>query len=735
MADYDTIMRALRNAHSAGDTAAAKRLAQMARAAKGEAGLSMAPAEDPSIAAMRERAQAAKAGTLRASPASLDRAARADQTATDRIVLESVGTAGGVAAKAVQGIPFAGEWIDEGFDKLSPGRGERLRQIQGAMDRERPKTALAAEIGGGVVASLPLAIGAAGVVGNAATKVGSVGRAVGIGATAGASEGAIAGAGRAEAGQRLQGAVTGGAAGAALGGGIAALAPAFGAAAKGLSARIKKIDVATIAEEFGLSKSAARQVKAALASENFDDALARLARGGDDAMLADAGQATGALLDAATKTGGEALSVASGRVEARAAGANTRLVSVMDDILGTPGGMNAAARDIAQRTSAARSAAYNRAYSKPINYEFGAAGDKILGVIDRVDPGVMRRAVSEANAAMRDLGIKNKQILIDVAENGEIAFRQLPDVRQLDELKKALDKVARDEVDSFGRKTAAGIRAAGQAADLRKALAEAVPEYSRALRLGGDKIAEDNALDLGRKVLSGNVTMEAARAAAKDMSMEAKIAFKRGLRESIEETTARVRTTLADLAKRGAEPEEAMNAAREAYRAVNDMSSRANRTKVRSILGSEADRLFDELDRAGSALALRATIAANSQTAIRRAIQGEVRATTQPGLVRRTIGQGGNPFEAAQEVTRSLAGIDPASMSRAERQIFAEIADALTGMRGPEAVQAMQAVRNALKGQPLKDAQAELIGRVVGGSTAALGYQGASQSLDRQLSR
>jgi hypothetical protein len=37
VADYDQIMRALRNAHAAGDTAAAQRLAQMAQAAKASA--------------------------------------------------------------------------------------------------------------------------------------------------------------------------------------------------------------------------------------------------------------------------------------------------------------------------------------------------------------------------------------------------------------------------------------------------------------------------------------------------------------------------------------------------------------------------------------------------------------------------------------------------------------------------------------------------------------------------
>lgn len=46
MADYETIMRALRNAHAAGDTAAAKRLAQMARSAQQGQQPQAAPTQD-----------------------------------------------------------------------------------------------------------------------------------------------------------------------------------------------------------------------------------------------------------------------------------------------------------------------------------------------------------------------------------------------------------------------------------------------------------------------------------------------------------------------------------------------------------------------------------------------------------------------------------------------------------------------------------------------------------------
>lgn len=77
MADYDQIMRALRNAHAAGDTAAAQRLAQMAKAAKADPGQ-----------AMRERVAAARAGTLEMQPGSAEAAAAANEQAMAQMTPE-----------------------------------------------------------------------------------------------------------------------------------------------------------------------------------------------------------------------------------------------------------------------------------------------------------------------------------------------------------------------------------------------------------------------------------------------------------------------------------------------------------------------------------------------------------------------------------------------------------------------------------------------------------------------
>ncbi|MGR1583364.1 hypothetical protein ACSSNL_18115 [Thalassobius sp. S69A] len=167
MADYDQIMKALRNADAAGDTAAAQRLARMAAQAK--AGLGQ-----PSTPQLEEVFADEKGGKVyRLGDGSLSYASPGFSTNDpnrikqimggaapknlvqgdyDRAVIEQTpaGAVGGVVVKATQGLP-GGKWIDEAADKIAPGAGEGIRQVAGAMDRQRPKTALASEIGGAVL--------------------------------------------------------------------------------------------------------------------------------------------------------------------------------------------------------------------------------------------------------------------------------------------------------------------------------------------------------------------------------------------------------------------------------------------------------------------------------------------------------------------------------------------------------------------------------------------------------
>lgn len=636
------------------------------------------------------------------------------------------GKVGGFTAKAVQGLPFVGEFIDEGLEKIQPGAGERLTAMQEAYEVTNPKTALAAEIGGGVVGSLPLAIGAVGAAGKAASTGGKVLRGMALGGTGGAVEGAAQGAGAAESGARLAGAAEGAMMGGTLGAALGGVMPGADAGGKAILRRIKRLDIDTISQNLGVSKKAARVVKSALRNDDMEGAMRAIERAGDDAMLADAGPAARQLLDAAQQTGGEALSVSRDRVNRRAAKQGQQFRRTLDDILGKPEGIRAAAEEISEKTAPARKAAYDQAFSSQINYA-SDAGRKIEEVLERIPPKTLQDAINEANEAMLAEGLKNQQLLAEIAEDGAVSFKEMPNAQQLDQIKRALGDFAAGEVDQFGRKTARGARAQRLAGQLRDAISDAVPGYRRAVRIGGDKIAMDNALDMGRSLLTKRTTVEDVSRIMDGASREVELAAKRGLREGIDTVMENARTTLSEIEAGAFDFDAGQNAAKEALDALRALTVPANLKKVKLVLGDGAKPLISELQRTSDALTLRAALARNSATAVRQAVQGQVKDETQPRLLQRFLGEGGNPLEAARELTRSIAGTDPGSMSEAQRQIFAEIADTLTQKRGARANRALKAINQAMQGQPLKERQVEEISRVLTGSLASAGYQPAVQ--------
>lgn len=720
MAEYDRIMTALRAADKAGDTEAAQRLAQMAVEARAQAFTARNP--DGTFGQPPEGAMIDPATGQMIIP-------ELQQAAQERVV--QAYPVAGRAQEFVQGAPFVGEYFDESLGLVSPEAAERSRMVSEAFEAQRPGQSAALNIAGGITATLPAA--AAGTATQAGQFIGRGGTALSRGLRAGAiaaptaaAEGAASFAGRADPGERAGAAATGAVVGGTLGAALGPVATLVGEGAGALAKRVKSLDVVAIADEFGISPAAARTVRSALKNDDLDAAQARIAQLGDDAFLADAGPATAALLDAAANTGGKALRVAREAVGGRASKVGKQLPKTLDRILGKPIGTDTAARKVARETQRSRQKAYAVAYSRPINYA-DKTGRDIEDALARIPPKTLQSAISEANDAMRSIGATNQQILAELAEDGSVSFRELPNVQQLDEIKKALDVIGRENVDQFGRPTSQGVRAKRLARQLREAVKEAVPEYSRALRVAGGKLQEDEALDLGRKIFFKNTSVEDVKAFLKDdVSHQARRGLRTGMREAIEQNLSNVRRTISD-----------PNVdAREAMQLVKEMSSRANINKVELAIGKKrAQILMRELNKSASALELRAAIAQNSKTAIRQGIQEQVVEEATPGLARRVAGRGGNPFEAAQEITETLAGIDPRTMSGQQKAILDEIAQALVGKRGFEAQQALTSVNRALRGQPIKDAEAQLIGRVVGGSLATGGYRAGARPLEQQSQR
>lgn len=683
--------------------------------------------------AMRDRIAAAKAGTLTVSPESAARAAEADQIAQDRLTIARAGPVLAGVTKFAQGIPFVGEYSDEftgAVDRLTGGTGaagDMQKAVQDAMAREYPKTSTALGLAGGIAGGVGLG-GAftrgAQALGLATPLLSAVPTSIGgrmltgglLGAAAGGIEGTVSGYGAGEGEGRVSSAIERGLLGTTLGGALGAAAPAMFAGIKAVAERVKGRDVQTIAKTFNVSTDAAKALKAAIEADDLDAAQRVLAQAGDDAMLADAGGGFTQMLDTSMQSGGAAARIGREAVDARAVAMDDRLTGVLDDALGDPQGIRQSARDIASRTAAARSQAYDIAFNTPINYA-DDTGRAIEEVLSRVPSDTLTAAIREANEEMTAQGLRNMQIMAEIGQDGSVVFREMPNVRQLNEIKKALDNLGRTNVDQFGRPTQAGIRNSMLARQLREAVKEAVPAYGSALKLGGDKIAEDSALDLGRKLLQPQTTRETVREIMDGASNEARRAAQQGLRSQIDEMLANVKSNVTN-------PNADIN---ELTRLWKDMSSRANREKVAMVLGqAEADRLFAALDEAGAQLQTRAGVARNSATAARQAGQRTVQQATDPGVV--GLLKEGRGLDAARRVVQVLTGNTPEARLAKGQKIYAEIAQILTTKRGQEAQDALRIVQQAMEGQPVSSAEAARVARVITSGLALGAYQAGSQS-------
>lgn len=641
---------------------------------------------------------------------------------------ERLGKGRGAAASYMAGTPLVGESMDEIAGAVSSAltgkspeiEQETFRQSRQQFQESNPKTATALEIGGGVVGSLPAAaVGASGVAGMRGGMLAKGATAAAGGAATGAVEGAAQGYGAGRGQERTKGARSGAMMGGALGAALGPTAAALGYGAGELVKRVKGMDVRVIADEFGLSPKAARVVQKALRDDDLEAASRAISSAGDGAMLADAGEGTAALLDAAMASGGKALRVGRQAVDERASAVGARLGGDLDNVLGVTQGRKEAQRRISQRTAPARKKAYDAAYSTPIDY--AGSGQAIEDVLSRVPSGTLRKAVQEANDAMQTAGVKNQQIMARELEDGVFELVEMPNVQQIDEIRKALSQIARDETDAVtGKVSGAGLRASRLARELNTALGDAVPAYKRATKIGGDKIAEENAFDMGARLFSQSTTVENVADAMQGASISARQSAAAGLRRQIEDRLSNVRRTITD----------GSTDAREAMQLVKEMSSRANKEKVELLLGPDkAKEMFALIDKSLPALELRAAVAGNSKTAIRQAIQGQVAEEAAPGFLRKVASEFGNPLDAAKEVTQTMMRANGRSLSDAERAIYGEIADALTAKRGRDAQQALRTVRKALEGQPINDAQARQVGKVAGALIFSGGYRPTQEAL------
>jgi hypothetical protein len=735
MATLDQLKSALVNAHNAGDTNAAKILAGeiVKMQSAGD------PAEFPARAAGLNREQMVEAyrATKPGDPWGDYLAQRIQQPmqgetraqakvraggtgSTDAVDMSTTGKA---ASTFLQGVPFVGEYADEGLGWVAGKLGlqsqedatNSIRAGQADMDQSNPKTATALRIGGGLAGS---AVGA-GVMpwytpGSLGGQVayGSV-----VGSGLGAAEGTVSGYGSGtDEESRAQNAKTRGIVGGLLGGVIGGAAPlAVQGVSRGLRWGLDQFNVAREARQAGLSRPSYELMTRAMDADGSltGQGANRIAAAGPEGMLADAGPNAEALLDVAMQRSGPASNQARNAIEGRATRAGAQVNDALDNALGVPRGMDTMETGIRQGSAASRRNAYDAAYNAPINYA-DPQGQNLEGLLGRVPGDVIGRA----NRLMQLNGEQSQQIMARIAPDGTVTYERMPDVRQLDYITRALNLSAEsgEGAGALGGQTSLGRAYQNLSRDIRGTLRGLVPEYGQALDTAAEPIAARQALQFGERLLGQGATRDEVATTIGAMSQAERRQAAAGLRSYIDEKLANVTRALTD---------NNMDA-REAVKAVKDLSSRANREKVTALIGQrEADTLFTQIDQAAQGLQLRANVATNSKTFVRTDTDRAVRDASTGGLLGAV--RSGEPINAGRRAVQGLlGGTEADNLARTDR-VYSEISRALTG-QNPQ--QILRNLQNIARANPRNAAVAQAIGNILGYPIGApLAYQTGTQGL------
>ena len=622
------------------------------------------------------------------------------------------------AVEFVRGVPFAGSRLDELAGAVAgPEAASGVQALSNAMLAQRPKETMALNLLGGAAATAPIAmlkpvqaLGSA-IVGQGPRITQAV-RAALAGMGTGAVEGGVYGSGEGTTPEeRLSNAATGAAFGGSVGGAMGFAGPYVEAGVKNVVSAFRANDIGTIATAFGISANAARVIKNTFEmGGDIQAAIQRLMKAGDDGMVADAGPAGQALLDAVAASGPSASAAARGPIEQRMVDTSQRLDTGLTGLLGQPAeGPVTAVKEIMSITATQRGDLYGKAYQTPIDYS-APTGQKIEAIIQqRIEPDVMMTAIREANAEMADRGMVNQQIMAQIGPDGRIKFVEMPNVQQIDELKKALNQLSRNARNTEGLvpvETSQSLRYARQAQDIKDALVEATggPQgtYAQALKVGGDTIQERNAFELGERLLSPNTRVEDVLLELGKTPSNAQLeAARRGLRTRIDQVVGDVKRI----------PSDPNLDARQALATLREMGSDNAREKLKRIMGGQADEIFRLLDEAGVAAETRAAMAVNSRTAVRQATQEDIAQMTAPGVAGQALR--GEPVNTTKKLIQAVTGYTDEFTVQQRQRIYQDLAKALTERRGPDAVAALRVLDVAMQGQKLTDAQTEMLAKMV----------------------
>ncbi len=224
---------------------------------------------------------------------------------------------------------------------------------------------------------------------------------------------------------------------------------------------------------------------------------------------------------------------------------------------------------------------------------------------------------------------------------------------------------------------------------------------------------------LAGRALSPSVRTDEFANSLEGMSIAERGAVSQGIRSEIEHKVSQVTRTVRD----------GNTDAREAIKALRELSSRANRQKVTLAIGEEqAARLFDEVDRIATTFELRAGVAENSLTFARTSTDNTIKDMTASGPLR-TAAEG-EPLKAGKRLIQLLTGQTPARLAERQQAIYSELADHLT-RPAAQAIPAFQAMTNFGNQLTANQAQARAIAEFLSSAGRRLAYPLSGQSRDK----
>ncbi len=301
----------------------------------------------------------------------------------DEIAAGAAALIGKVMPESMGGFP-SGTSVSDAYSHMHSD----INRHTDAYKERNPKKSAALGIGTGVAT---LGLGGLKVL-DGVTKGASLGQKIGMASGIGAAEGGLYAAGEADPGSRLKGGLQGATVGAVMGPVGLGLSQAAGGVIRSAGKAGKH------AKEMLSPASAEHQVRKALMNDSIDDIAATLDELGPNAIVADAGPNSRALLDTAAGFQGSAKRQINDFLDVRQAGRNDRVTGSVYNELGNADDFLSDIDQIIAQRAADATPLYQKAYQTPIQID-----EQIQGILATPSG---KKAMAKAMRLASDDGIR-----------------------------------------------------------------------------------------------------------------------------------------------------------------------------------------------------------------------------------------------------------------------------------------------------------------------------------------